>query len=293
MRIVSLLPSATEIVAALGLGGQLVGRSEECDWPPEVRDLPVVTAARIDSALLAGADIDRAVRDTLLEGGSLYALDEELVRTLQPDLLITQDLCSVCAVSGDDVRSVEQLDCDVLSLDPRTVGEVELSIWQIGNRLNTCGGADAVIAQMRRTIWAAASAVEDAPSRRVVVLEWLDPPFASGHWLPEMVELAGGQELLGVAGQPSRPVTWDDVRAAEPELLVLAPCGFDAERAAKEAAGLDLPFPAVAVDANAHYARPAPRLADGVAQLAHLFHSDLVDDPVLPEIRMASVNTGV
>ena len=288
MRIVSLLPSATEIVAALGLGGQLVGRSEECDWPPEVRSLPAVTAARIDSAELAGADIDRAVRDALAEGGSLYALDEQLVAELRPDLVITQDLCPVCAVSGDDVRRMQRLECDVLSLDPRTVGEVELSIWQIGNRLGTCGGADAVIARMRRAIWAAASAVDPLPPRRVVVLEWLDPPFASGHWLPEMVELAGAQELLGRAGHPSRPITWDDVRAADPELLVLAPCGFDARRAAREAAGLDLPAPAVAVDANAYYARPAPRLAEGVAQLAHLFHPDAVEDPGLPEIRMAA-----
>jgi len=287
MRIVSLLPSATEIVAALGLGGQLVGRSEECDWPPEVRSLPAVTAARIDSAELAGADIDRAVRDALAEGGSLYALDEQLVAELRPDLVITQDLCPVCAVSGDNVRRMQRLECDVLSLDPRTVGEVELSIWQIGNRLGTCGGADAVIARMRRTIWAAASAVDPLSPRRVVVLEWLDPPFASGHWLPEMVELAGAQELLGRAGQPSRPITWDDVRAADPELLVLAPCGFDARRAAREAAGLDLPAPAVAVDANAYYARPAPRLAEGVAQLAHLFHPNAVEDPGLPEIRMA------
>jgi len=287
MRIVSLLPSATEIVAALGLGGHLVGRSEECDWPPEVRGLPAVTAARIDSAELAGADIDRVVRDALAGGGSLYALDEQLVAELRPDLVITQDLCPMCAVSGDDVRRMQRLECDVLSLDPRTVGEVELSIWQIGNRLGTCGGAEAVVARMRRTIWAAASAVDAVPPRRVVVLEWLDPPFASGHWLPEMVELAGGQELLGRAGQPSRQIGWDDVRAAEPELLVLAPCGFDAQRTAREAAGLDLPAPAVAVDANAYYARPAPRLAEGVAQLAHLFHADAVEDPGLPEIRMA------
>jgi iron complex transport system substrate-binding protein len=282
MRIVSLLPSATEIVAALGLGDQLVGRSAECDWPPMVRDLPVVTAARISSDELASAEIDRAVRDTLLEGGSLYALDEGLVQHLQPDLVITQDLCSVCAVSGEDVRRMERLSCDVLSLDPRTVGEVELSIWQIADRAGVCGSAEAVISRMRRTIWDAARAVEGMRPRRVVVLEWLDPPFACGHWVPEMVDMAGGVELLGEAGSPSRPVSWDDVRAAEPELLVLAPCGFDAERAAREAEPLDLPFPAVAVDANAYFARPAPRLADGVAQLAHLFHPEAAPDPGLP-----------
>jgi iron complex transport system substrate-binding protein len=288
MRIVSLLPSATEIVAALGLAEQLVGRSEECDWPPQVRDLPVVTSAKVSSAELASAEIDQAVRDTLLEGSSLYALDEGLVRELRPDLVITQDLCSVCAVSGEDVRRMERLDCDVLSLDPRTVGEVELSVWQIADRAGVCGSAEAVVSRMRRTIWDAASAVEGRPRRRVVVLEWLDPPFACGHWTPEMVDMAGGAELLGQEGLPSRPVSWDDVRSAEPELLVLAPCGFDAQRAAREAEHLDLPFPAVAVDANAYFARPAPRLADGVAQLAHLFHPDAAADPGLPARRLTA-----
>src|SRR4051812_7829745 len=201
MRIVSLLPSATEIVAALGLAEQLVGRSEECDWPPQVRDLPVVTSAKVSSAELASAEIDQAVRDTLLEGSSLYALDEGLVRELRPDLVITQDLCSVCAVSGEDVRRMERLDCDVLSLDPRTVGEVELSVWQIADRAGVCGSAEAVVSRMRRTIWDAASAVEGRPRRRVVVLEWLDPPFARGHWIPEMVDMAGG----GRAGRPEGP----------------------------------------------------------------------------------------
>src|SRR4051794_14587346 len=221
MRIVSLLPSATEIVAALGLTEQLVGRSAECDWPPEVASVPVVTSARIDTERLAGAEIDRAVRAALEDGGSLYAVDEELLRSLHPDLVITQDLCTVCAVSGDDVRSLRAVECDVLSLDPRTVGQIELSVWQVGNRAGTCSGADEVIRRMRRTIWDAAFAVAGLDPRRVVVLEWLAPPFASGHWIPEMVDMAGGRELLGTAGEPSRTVTWDEVRAARPELIVL------------------------------------------------------------------------
>jgi iron complex transport system substrate-binding protein len=286
MRVVSLLPSATEIVASLGLGDQLVGRSEECDWPPEVRSLPVVSAARVDTAALDDAAIDAAVRDALLEGHSLYQLDEEQVRALRPDLVITQDLCSVCAVSGDDVRRLERLDCEVLSLDPRTVGEVELTVHRIGDALGVCGSASTVVTGMRRAIRDVVAAVEGRPPRRVVVLEWLDPPFACGHWLPEMADLAGGRELLGEAGAPSRPATWEEVERAEPELLVLAPCGFDASRAAEEARGLALPCPAVAVDANAYYARPAPRLAEGVRQLGHLFHPDAVPDPGLPGIRI-------
>src|SRR4051812_23625757 len=199
MRIVSLLPSATEIVAALGLAEQLVGRSEECDWPPQVRDLPVVTSAKVSSAELASAEIDQAVRDTLLEGSSLYALDEGLVRELRPDLVITQDLCSVCAVSGEDVRRMERLDCDVLSLDPRTVGEVELSVWQIADRAGVCGSAEAVVSRMRRTIWDAASAVEGRPRRRGGGLQWARPPLARGPPAP-----GGGGTGRGAGWSPGR-----------------------------------------------------------------------------------------
>ena len=287
MRIVSLLPSATEIVAALGLGNRLVGRSAECDWPPQVAALPVVTAARIDSEQLSGAEIDAAVRDAVLDGSSLYSVDAGLVRELAPDVVVTQDLCRVCAVSSDEVRRIEALDCEVVALDPHTLAEVEDSVRSLAARLGATAAADGVVAGMRRTIASAASAVEGRAPRRVFLAEWHDPPFAAGHWLPEMVELAGGTDVLGAAGRPSRPVTWEEVRDAAPDLVVLAPCGFDAERARRESAAVKVSCPVVCVDANAYYSRPAPRLAHGVAQLAHLLHPDAAPDPGLPAFRLA------
>jgi iron complex transport system substrate-binding protein len=285
MRIVSLLPSATEIVGALGLTHLLVGRSAECDYPADVSALPVVTSARIDSDALSGAEIDQAVRDAVLDGSSLYAVDAALIRGLDPDLVITQDLCRVCAVSTDEVRRIEALDCDVLALDPHTIGEVEDSVHTVAERLGRPELASPVIAAMRETIDGAAGAVAGLPLRRVFLAEWHDPPFASGHWLPEMVALAGGADVLGEAGAPSRPVTWEDVDAADPEIVIVAPCGFDAARAARETAGRG-DRPTVCVDANAYYSRPAPRIAAGVAQLAHLLHPEAAPDPGMPAIRL-------
>jgi len=285
MRIVSLLPSATEIVGALGLTHLLVGRSAECDYPADVSALPVVTSARIDSDALSGAEIDQAVRDAVLDGSSLYAVDAALIRGLDPDLVITQDLCRVCAVNTDEVRRIEALDCDVLALDPHTIAEVEDSVHTVAERLGRPELASPVIAAMRETIDGAAGAVAGLPLRRVFLAEWHDPPFASGHWLPEMVALAGGADVLGEAGAPSRPVTWEDVDAADPEIVIVAPCGFDAARAARETAGRG-DRPTVCVDANAYYSRPAPRIAAGVAQLAHLLHPEAAPDPGMPAIRL-------
>jgi iron complex transport system substrate-binding protein len=269
VRIVSLLPSATEIVAELGLAASLVGRSEECDWPPEVRRLPVVTASRVDSTRLDGRSIDASVRAAIANGESLYALDEELLDGLRPDVVVTQDLCRVCAVSSAEV-------CDVgarlVSLDPRTLAEVAQSVRELAAALGVPDRGDEVAHRMLERISTVRDRVAGLPSRRVFVAEWLDPPFASGHWIPEMVAAAGGHDVLGRAGEPSRSTTWDEVKAAGPELVVLAPCGFDAERAAREAEELRLPAPSVAVDANRYFARPAPALADGVEQLARILH---------------------
>jgi len=285
MRIVSLLPSATEIVGALGLTHLLVGRSAECDYPVDVSALPVVTSARIGSEALSGAQIDQAVRDAVLDGSSLYAVDAALIRELDPDLVITQDLCRVCAVSTDEVRRIEALDCDVLALDPHTIAEVEDSVHTVAGRLGRPELAVPVVAGMRDTIGSAAAAVDGLPRRRVFLAEWHDPPFASGHWLPEMVALAGGADVLGEPGAPSRPVTWDDVDAADPEIVIVAPCGFDAARAARETAPRG-DRPTVCVDANAYYSRPAPRIAAGVAQLAHLLHPGAAPDPGMPAITL-------
>jgi iron complex transport system substrate-binding protein len=277
MRIVSLLPSATEIVAALGLADLLVGRSAECDFPEEVLELQVVTAARVDTSQMDERRIDDAVRAAVLEGRSLYAVDEDVLAALEPDLLITQDLCRVCAVSSGEVSELRSVDAEVISLDPRTIGEVEASVRLLAARLDACRsgscerGAD-VVGAMRRTIVSAMDAVAGRPQRPVFVAEWLDPPFASGHWVPEMVDLAGGRDVLGRAGEPSYATTWEEVAAARPELIVAAPCGFDRERAEADASVLELPAPHVAVDANAYFSRPSPRIAEGVRQLAEIMH---------------------
>jgi iron complex transport system substrate-binding protein len=281
-RVCSLLPAATEIVGALGLSESLVGVSEECDWPPQAHELPVVTASRVDTSRLPSLEIDSAVRAALADGRSLYAVDEETIERLAPDLIVTQDTCSVCAVSSGDVARLCAVAADVLSLDARTIAGIEESVLLLAERLGVPERGAAVVDGMRRRIAAVRERVAGLPRKRVFVAEWLDPPFAAGHWVPEMVELAGGLDVLGRAGEPSYPTSWEAVAAAGPELVVLAPCGFDAQRAAAEAAGVDLPAPAVAVDGSAYYSRPAPRVADGIAQLAHLFHPEATPDPGLP-----------
>jgi iron complex transport system substrate-binding protein len=288
LRICSLLPSATEIVAALGQLDRLVGRSAECDWPPSVSRLPVVTSARVDTATLTSAAIDAAVRAAIADGRSLYTLDGELIARLAPDLILTQDLCEVCAVSSDE-PALCSLGVETLALDAHSVYGIEQSILLLAARLDVPERGRAIIEGMESKIEAARAGVEGLPRRRVFVSEWLEPPFAAGHWLPEMAEAAGGADVLGRRGEPSFATSWQAVRRLEPELVVLAPCGFDAGRTAAEASRKelhDLGCPVVALDANAYYSRPAPRVADGVAQLAHLFHPNHVADPGLPYLEL-------
>ena len=286
MRVCSLLPSATEIVGAIGLADALVGRSAECDWPAEVRDLPVVTAARVDTATIGSLDIDRAVREAVADGRSLYALDEELIGALDPDVILTQDLCAVCAVSSDDVGRLCSVDAEVVSLDPRGIAGIQASVLEVAERLGVPEQGARVVAQMEETIGRVREHTAGRRRPSVFVAEWLDPPFAAGHWVPEMVELAGGREVLGVAGEASFATTWSAVLEQSPELVVLAPCGFDATRAVREVALPPLGCRVVAVDANAYFSRPAPRVADGIAQLAFLLHPDVVPDPGLPQIEL-------
>jgi iron complex transport system substrate-binding protein len=286
MRICSFLPSATEIIAELGFGESLVGVSEECRWPPEVVGKPVVTAARIDSSALSSLQIDAAVRASLQDGRSLYSVDAELIETLAPDLIVTQDLCTVCAVSSGDLESARPVGAEVLSLDPRTLGEVAESVRTLASRLGVVDRGDEIAAQMRETVAEVAALVRALPPRSVFFAEWLDPPFCAGHWLPEMIELAGGKDVMGIAGRPSHSTTWAEALALEPELVIVGPCGFGVEDAAGRAAGIEWPCQAVAVDGDAYYSRPAPRLADGLRQLAHLFHPDAAADPDLPEITL-------
>jgi iron complex transport system substrate-binding protein len=271
VRIVSLLPSATEIVASLGLLDSLVGRSEECDWPPQVRAVPVVTASRVDTRELNGKAIDDVVRRAVADGKSLYAVDDGLVESLRPDMILTQDLCRVCAVSSSEVCDVG---AEVISLDPHTLADIADTVQNLGDRLGAATSAARLKRRMLSRIDLVRRHVADLPRPRVFVAEWLDPPFAAGHWLPEMVDAAGGLEILGRAGEASRPTTWDEVAEAAPELVVLAPCGWDAERAAREAESLELPWPSVVVDGNAFFSRPSPRVADGVELLARLFHPE-------------------
>lgn len=285
-RICSLLPSATEIVAQLGLTDRLVGVSAECRWPEEVVGKPVVSAARIDLATLSNTEIDQVVRDSIGDGRSLYGVDAELIERLAPDLIITQDLCAVCAVSSGEVSSLCTVDAEVLSLDPRTLAEVATSVQTLALRLGVEERGRAIAQEMWRKVRAVEQAVRGAPRPRVFLAEWIDPPYCPGHWLPEMIELAGGVSVAGRPGEPSHPLSWQEVLAEDPELVVIAPCGFHAEEAAARSAQLRLPCRAVAVDADSCYSRPAPRLADGVCQLGHLMHPELVADPGLPAIEL-------
>jgi iron complex transport system substrate-binding protein len=287
MRICSMLPSATEIVAELGLIDSLVGVSEECRWPREVIGKPVVTAARIDPSSLSSLEIDAAVRASLVEGGSLYAVDADLIAELDPDLIITQDLCSVCAVSSTELADACPVGAEVVSLDPRTLGEVAASVQLLGERLGAAAEGERIASRMRFSIEETAKVVQGCSPRRVFFAEWLDPPFCAGHWVPEMIELAGGRDVVGTAATPSRSLTWEEVMGHEPELVVLGPCGFGAEEAAERAKGLELGCPTVAVDGDSYFSRPAPRLADGVRQLAHLFHPEVAPDPDLRTIWLA------
>lgn len=284
MRVCSLLPSATEIVGRLGLADCLVGVSAECNWPPEVRRLPVVTSARIDSKSLTSGEIDALVRETVADGRPLYAIDEDLLDELRPDVIVTQDLCAVCAVSAGDVATLAPTTARVLSLDPTTLDEIAESVEVLGRELGARERGEAVAAEFREAIAAVRQQTDGLPRKRVCVVEWLDPPFAAGHWVPEMVAVAGGEEVLGRAGQPSFATTWDDVREAGPELIVVAPCGFHVGRAAREAARIEFPTDAIAVDADAYYSRPAPAIADGIRQLAFLLHPTEAADPGLPWI---------
>lgn len=278
-RIVSLLPAGTEIVHALGAGPELLGRSHECDFPHEVQGLPVVSKPALELEGLPPAEVDRAVAARLQSGASLYHVDERLLRELAPELIITQDLCQVCAPSGNELtRALRDLPGRprVLRLTPQTIAEIHQNILDVGEATGRRRQAEALVAANRRRIAAVAAAVAGAAERRVVFLEWIEPFFSGGHWVPEMIALAGGRDPLGKSGADSERVSWAAVLAAQPEVLIVAPCGYRLEAAAALAHTLP-PVPGatiVAVDANAYFARPGPRVAEGVELLAHLFHPD-------------------
>lgn len=284
-RIVSLLPSATEILCALGLQGSLVGVTHECDYPPAVVGKPQLTASRISHHTMTSAEIDHAVRSQLDGHGSIYDLDEAQLRALEPDLILTQELCDVCAVS---YRTVEQAarrlstHVEVVSLEPNTIADVLANIRTVGELTGTQRRADALVAELTARLDALTRALVDVKHRpRTLVLEWLEPPFAPGHWVPEQIACAGGDHTFGYAGAPSRTTTAEEIHAYAPEVIVLAPCGYYAEDTLRELPRARLPqgwheLPAVradnvwAVDATSYFSRPGPRVVDGAEILAHI-----------------------
>jgi iron complex transport system substrate-binding protein len=240
----------------------------------------------MDPAALSNVEIDELVRDSVGAGGSLYAVDSELVDRLAPDLIVTQDLCAVCAVSSEDLSTACPLDTEILSLDPRTLQGVSDSVLALARRLDVEDRGLEIVEEMWGKIRAVERAVAGARRPLVFFAEWIEPPYCGGHWIPEMIERAGGTCLFGSVGEPSYRVSWRDVLELEPELVVIAPCGFHVEEAAARAGALRLPRRAVAVDADSLYSRPAPRLADGVCQLGHLLHPDAVPDAGWPAIEL-------
>jgi iron complex transport system substrate-binding protein len=295
MKIASLLPSATEIVYALGLGDDLVGVTDECDYPPAAVSKPVISRSSLPQGRIqTPREIDDAVRARVDGGEPLYVLDTELLRRERPDVLLTQDLCRVCAVpSGQVQRALDQLglpEAKVLSLDPNTLDEVIGTIEAVGSALGAQDRAATVAAGLRERVAAAKQTATRVPSVSVFALEWSDPPFAAGHWIPDMIEAVGGSPVLAEKGQPSRETAWHEVRAAGPEVIVFMPCGYYLEEAEEEAAGfLDQPefadTPAVrngnvyAVDATSYFSRPGPRLIDGLEILAWAVHPDFYPAP--------------
>jgi iron complex transport system substrate-binding protein len=291
MRIVSLVPSATEMLFALGLGDDIVGVTHECDYPPEAQVRPKVTRDVLPAELSA-AEIDAAVKERTLAGESIYELDADALHDLEPDLIVTQSLCRVCAVSYDDVRAVaEEIDTQpmVISLDPHTVGEVLGDARTIAQATDSKDAAVDLVREASARIDRVRLLTRAAPRRpRVVALEWLDPPFTAGHWMPQLIEFAGGEDALGFAGENSVQTTWEEVVAVQPDVVIVMPCGYDAEIAHREAEMHRDQLAAVgageivAVDASAYYSRPGPRLIDGLELLAHILHPELVPDPGPP-----------
>ena len=278
MRIVSLLPSTTEILFAIGAGDDVVGVTFECDYPPEARTRTIVSTSAMPEGL-APAAIDSFVASAMARGEDLYRLDEGALSGLDADLVVTQDLCAVCAVDVSVVDdALAHLGCtaEVLTIDPHTLDQVFDSIGVLGRATGHETEAADLVTGLRARLSAVRRRVADRPRPRVMLLEWTDPPFAPGHWVPEMIETAGGEPLLGTAGEKSRRVTWEQVHAADPEVVVVAPCGFD--RAGSQAladqlvasGALPVGVPVHAVDANAAWARPGARLVDGVEELAAL-----------------------
>jgi iron complex transport system substrate-binding protein len=286
MRICSLLPSATEILFALGLGDQVAGVSHECDFPPDAKSKTVLIKSRITHTESAAA-IDRQVREFLERGESLYSVDFELLRAIEPDIIVTQDLCHVCAATPDDLGAALaqlQLQPRVVTLNPHSLADVCADIRAVGEATGLAAEASVLVADFEKHISNVERSVAGLDRPRVLCLEWLDPPYVAGHWVPEMVERAGGIDVLGRQGKPSIRVDWETVLAARPEVIVIMPCGYSLAAAEAEFRKLPLPpgwkdLPAVrdgrvyVVEASGYFSRPGPRLAAGLEILAGAIHA--------------------
>ncbi len=294
LRMVSLLPSATEIVCALGLGDALVGVTHECDFPSEVARLPRLTASRISHETMTSAEIDHAVRSQLDGHGSIYELDEERMRALRPDLILTQELCEVCAVSYKEVERAARMfetDVRVVSLEPNTIDDIFENIRTVGRLAGRTDQAEELVSHLRSRLDRVAAALRNVPRRpRTLMLEWLEPAFAPGHWVPEQVMIAGGDHAFGRAGRPSVTTTADEITAYAPEVVVLIPCGYYKEDILRQLPQSRLPsgwdeLPAVragevwAVDATSYFSRPGPRVIAGAEILARILHPEIFGVP--------------
>lgn len=282
MRIVSLLPSTTEILFGIGAGDDVVGVTFECDYPVEARERRIVSTSAMPEGL-GPREIDEFVAVALARGEDLYRLSADALSELDADVVVTQDLCAVCAV---DVSVVEDalgyLGCraDVVTIDPHTLDEVFDSVLVLGERTGRSDAAGELVSSLRARVAAVEAAVSGLGRPRVLVLEWTDPPFAPGHWIPEMVQIAGGECVLGRAGEKSQRVTWEQVAECAPDVVVCAPCGFDLAGSVSLAEQVVDRFPGLpvwAVDANASFARPGPRLVDGIEALAGILHPQVCE----------------
>jgi iron complex transport system substrate-binding protein len=280
VRVVSLLPSATEIVYALGLGDQLVGVTFECDEPARARSDNTVVVGGRDTSGMSPAEIDAYVREQLAAGNDLYTLDAGALAALAPELILTQDLCRVCALpAGDVAEALDYLGCtaEVVTLDPHRLDDVLESILIVGRRACASQQAELLVASLRRRLGDVLDRVAGQPRPAVAVIEWIDPPFTAGHWVPDLVTAAGGRPVAACPGGRSAQTSWDEIAAAQPDVIVVAPCGFDLDAAAVQAELVATRLPGIpvwAIDANGLVVRPGPRLVDGVEALAAILHPD-------------------
>lgn len=289
MRIVSLVPHATELLFALGLEEEVIAVTHECDYPARARELPRVTRDVLPAAPPIGdrpaAEIDAAVRARTEQGEAIYELDEDALRALAPELIVTQALCPVCAVSYTDVAKLARKLPSrprVIALDPHTLGETLGDVRTLAQATDRRAEGVDLVARTAARVDRVKLAVRGRPRPRVAALEWLDPVYVAGHWTPQLIELAGGEDVLGMPGEPSRTVSWEELAASAPQVVVAMPCGYDAPRAHAEAVAYADRLTAlearrvVAVDASAYFSRPGPRLVDGLELLAHILHPECV-----------------